>query len=130
MKNKTTTTKPSPEIHLPDPKELEEYKEPGGKLILSKIEYDLYHEELDVQHTITRVKRTCVAGREKWRIFHNSTLIRTIDGGKLLKKEKEFLRTIEGVSFLIREHSEKTGKLKSFSKLHKAIKLALTSKKS
>lgn len=118
----------SPE--LLESKELEEYKEPGGKLILSKIEYDLYHEELDVQHPIIRVKRTCVTGHEKWRVFSNSTVLRLIDGNKLLRYEKEFLRSPEGVSFLIREHKVKVDEMKSFHGLRKAIRQILTSKKS
>lgn len=38
---------------------------------------------------------------EKWKIFNNNKLISTIEGSKLLKRERDFLNTIVGFQLLI-----------------------------
>jgi len=69
---------------------------------LSKYEYDLYHEEDDVPNPIIRVKRFELPNSgEKWKVFADNKEKFVIDGYKLNKKEKEFLRSIDGVNFVI-----------------------------
>ena len=99
----------------------EDFKDPTLKGNLSKFEYDLYHEEDDVSEKVIRVKRMSMPNKgEKWRVFDDNKAILTIEGTKLTNKEKEFLRTVEGVNFLIAQF--KSGNIKSFNALKKEIK--------
>ena len=101
----------------------EELKDYSQKNNLSKIELDLYHEELNVAEKIIRVKRFSLPNKgEKWKIFEDTKAMFIIDGAKLSKKEKAFLRTPEGFNFLITQY--KSG-IKSFNSLKNEIKKTL-----
>jgi len=104
----------------------DDFKEQNIKYTLSKHEDDLYNDEDNIAFRVIRVKRIGMPARgEKWRIFEDAKVIFTIDGHKLTKKEKEFLRTIDGINFLMSEF--KTGP-KSFNAIKKAIKIKLKPK--
>jgi hypothetical protein len=98
----------------------EDFKDPALKGNLSKFDYDLYKEEDDISEKVIRVKRMSMPKCEKWRIFEDNKAILTIEGTKLNNKEKEFLRTVEGVNFLISQF--KSGNIRSFNALKKEIK--------
>lgn len=98
----------------------EEIKELGQKHPLSRFEGDLYREEDDVTLPVIRVKRINTSNKiEKWKIFEDNKSVFVIEGAKLNNKEKDFLRTPEGFSFLIAQY--KLG-IKSFNSLKIAIK--------
>jgi len=98
----------------------DEFKDQNLKYNLSKFEYDLYHEEDDVVEKVIRVKRISMPNKgEKWKIFEDTKLIFTVEGAKLTNKEKEFLRTVEGVNFLISQYKQG---LKSINFLKTEIK--------
>ena len=98
----------------------DEFKDQNLKYNLSKFEYDLYHEEDDVVEKVIRVKRVSMPNKgEKWKIFEDTKLIFTVEGAKLTNKEKEFLRTIDGVNFLISQYKQG---LKSINYLKTEIK--------
>lgn len=100
----------------------EEFKE-QTKHNLSKFEYDLYHEEDDIAEKVIRVKRITMPNKgEKWKLFEDNKLLFIVEGTKLTNKEKEFLRTIDGVNFLINQC--KSG-IKSFNALKIEIKKKL-----
>lgn len=102
---------------------VEESKEQGIKFNLSKFEYDLYHDEDNKIEKVIRIKRTSLPNKgERWKIFEDNKIIFTIEGIKLSNKEKEFLRTIDGVNFLIRQ--AKTG-IKSLNSLKNEMKKVL-----
>lgn len=105
-----------------------EFKEQNIKYVLSKFEYDLYHEEDDIATPVIRVKRTSMPNKgEKWKIFENNKIMFTIEGTKLSLKEREFLRGIDGVNFLIGQYKQG---IKSFNALKTEIKKhCLTTKK-
>jgi hypothetical protein len=93
---------------------------------LSKFEYDLYHEEENIVSKIIRVKRVGTPARgERWKIFEDTKLIFVLDGTKVSKKEREFLRGIEGITFLIAQ--AKIG-IKSLHGLRTELKQKLKSK--
>jgi hypothetical protein len=72
------------------------------KNVFSKFDYDLYDEAKDVVEKIVRIKRADTAGKgEVWRIIENNKVVFIIEGNKISKKEKEYLRTIDGFKFLI-----------------------------
>jgi|SRR6185436_8704916 len=100
----------------------EDFKDQNLKYSLSKFEYDLYHDEDNKLEKIIRVKRFANSKEEKWKIFEDNKIILTVEGSKLNNKEKEFLRTPEGVNFLILQY--KNG-IESFSIIKNEIKKKL-----
>lgn len=98
----------------------EEVKDQNTKYNLNKFDYDLYHEEDDLTEKIIRVKRINLPNKcERWKIFEDTKVVFTIEGTKLSKKEKDFLRTPDGFNFLISQH--KSG-IKSFNSLRAVMK--------
>lgn len=96
------------------------FKDSHMKYILSKFEYDLYHEEDDKANKVIRVKRFSLPNKgERWKIFEDTKVVFVLEGIKLSKKERDFLRTPDGFSFLINEY--KNG-IKSFNALKASIK--------
>lgn len=89
--------------------------------ILSKISADLYDDAKGlVVEKLIEVKRITVGSKgERWKILENSKVVFVVEGQKLLKKEKEFLRSLPGLQFLIKQ-----GKLgiKTFTQLKRALK--------
>ena len=99
---------------------LEENKDAFHGHTLSKFEYDLYHEEDDIATPIIRIKRVSMPNKnEKWKIMADNKIVMIVEGTKLSNKEKDFLRTVEGVNFLIAQC--KAG-IKSFNSLKNEIK--------
>lgn len=93
------------------------------KSILNKYEYDLFDEDKDVVEKVVRVKRTQLPNKgERWRIIENNKVAFTIEGTKVSKKEKEFLRTLDGFNFLITQFKAGT---KTISRLKFELKRLL-----
>lgn len=105
----------------------EEVKENNNvKLNLNKYEYDLYHDDDNIPGKVIQVKRMGNLKKgEKWKILKDNKAILTIDGSKLTSKERSFLYTLEGVSFLINQF--KNGE-PTIACLKKQIKTILNSK--
>jgi hypothetical protein len=98
----------------------EEYKEQNSKFNLSKFDFDLYHDEDNKAETVIRVKRVSLPNKgEKWKVMTDNKVSFVVEGAKLSKKEREFLRTIDGLNFLIAQF--KSG-IKSFNSLKNEIK--------
>ena len=98
-------------------------KESYSPHTLSKFEYDLYHEDDDVKLPVIRVKYVELPHNgARWKIFEDTKVVFLVEGSKLNNKEKDFLRTIDGVNFLIAQFK---GGIKSFNALKKAIKKRL-----
>ena len=96
----------------------------NGVYPVSKFDHDLFKDEDNIIQPIIRVKFVGVSAKnEKWRILENEKLSLVIEGVKLTKKEKEFLKTIDGVNFLIREYK---GGAKSFNQIKKQLKSILS----
>lgn len=118
--NKSTTETGSSQTQN---SETTEYKDQGIKYVLSKFEYDLYHEEDNKIEKVIRVKRVSMPNKgEKWKILDDGKTAFVVEGTKLGKKEREFLRTVEGVNFLINQY--KKG-IRSFNALKNEIKKQL-----
>lgn len=101
----------------------DEAKDGNLKYNLSKFEYDLYHEEDDVAEKVIRVKRVSMPNKgEKWKIFEDNKVMFIVEGTKLTNKEKDFLRTVDGVNFLIAQYKQG---IKSFNSLKNEIKKKL-----
>ena len=93
----------------------EEFKEQSVKNNFSKIEYDLFHDEDHVVLPVIRVKRISLPNKgDKWKIFTDNKVSFIIEGSKLLKKEKEFLQTIDGFNFILSQAKIGIKSLNSF----------------
>ena len=79
----------------------------------NKFDHDLYHEEDDIAEKVIRVKRVSMAKEEKWKIIFDGKVLFIIDGSKVSKKERNYLKTVDGFNFILQE--AKTG-IKSFGK--------------
>jgi hypothetical protein len=90
----------------------------------SKFEHDLYHDEDNVILKIIRVKRFFSSSKEEWKVFEDANILLVIEGNKCTRKEKLFLRTVEGVNWIISQY--KSG-INSFNSIKKALKLKLNS---
>ncbi len=123
MPTNKTQTKTNPEQTPNFPPSGEESKDGNLKYNLSKFEYDLYHEEDDKAEKVIRVKRVSMPNKgEKWKIFEDNKVMFTLEGTKLTNKEKDFLRTVDGVNFLIAQYKQG---IKSFNSLKNEIKKKL-----
>ena len=101
----------------------EDMKGQNNKYNLSKFEFDLYNEESNVVEKIIRVKRFSMPNKgEKWKIFEDSKVMFVVEGSKLTNKERLFLRTVEGINFLLSQY--KNG-IKSFNSLKNNLKSKL-----
>lgn len=96
----------------------------NNRFSLNKMDYDLYHDEKNTVEKIIRVKRIS-SPVERWKIFEDQKLIFIIEGSKINKKEKTFLRTLDGVNFII--ETVKSGIL-NFSALKSSLKAKLAHK--
>lgn len=95
----------------------EDIKDISVKHNLSKFEYDLFHEEDYIPGRIIRVKKTGTPNRgEKWKIYQDDKLVMTIDGDMLNKKEKAFLYSYEGISFIINQYKNNVSSVNKFKK--------------
>jgi hypothetical protein len=80
---------------------------------LSKFDFDLYHEEDDVALPVIRVKHIALPNKgERWKVFSDNKVLHVIEGQKLTKKQCEFLRSVEGISWLL---SRAKAGIKSFN---------------
>jgi len=93
MKNKDYTS---------DNLENKEYT--SNKPILSKYDYELFDESKDQVEKLIRVKRIASKQNERWRILVDNEPILTVEGVRLSKKEKEYLRTAAGFNFLLESY--------------------------
>lgn len=77
-------------------------KEYGSKYVLSKFDFELFDEKKNVPNKIIRVKRITLPNKnEHWKIYDNTKLIFTLEGTKISVKERNFLKTSDGLTFLI-----------------------------
>lgn len=91
--------------------------------ILGRSDYDFFDEEKDVVEKTIRVKRSSIPNKnERWKIFENAKIIFIVESSKISKKEKEYLRTLDGFNFLIAQF--KTG-IKSLNQLKIQLKKQL-----
>jgi hypothetical protein len=121
--NKTNPPDPNTAPNFPPGGGGEEIKDGNLKYNLSKFEYDLYHEEDDKAEKVIRVKRVSMPNKgEKWKISEDNKVMFVLEGTKLNNKEKDFLRTPEGVNFLIAQYKQG---IKSFNSLKNEIKKKL-----
>lgn len=103
--------------------EPEHSSEVNSKFILSKFDNDFFDDEKYIKEKIIRVKRIAsVKKPERWNIFENNKIIFVVDGIKISKKEREYLRTVAGFNFLVLQGRKG---IKSLNALKKELKKVL-----
>lgn len=97
-----------------------DFKE-GAKLILSKNDAELYDETKATPAPVIRIRRTNTASKgERWKVMRDEELLFIIEGNKISKREREYLRTVSGVSFVTSQ--VKTNNISTVSKLRISLK--------
>jgi hypothetical protein len=92
----------------------EEIKKQNFKYSMSKFERDLYFDESNKIEKVIRVKRFQLPNNgERWKIFEDNKVCMIIEGTSLSKSIRVFLRTVEGVNFLINEYKNGINSLTS-----------------
>jgi hypothetical protein len=101
----------------------EEFKDHGSKYSLSKFDYDLYKDEDNKVEQVVRVKYFGLPNKgDRWKVMVENKVILVIEGNKLTKKEREFLRSVDGATWLLGQ--AKLG-IKSVASLKMEIKKKL-----
>jgi len=78
------------------------YDEKGGKKgSFIKQDSEFFNDEDYVPGKSVRVKRISTNSHEDWRVFVNEQEALVLKGIRFTAKEREFLRTTEGVMFII-----------------------------
>jgi len=92
-----------------------------------KFDFELYHQELDIPHKLIRVKRISLPNKEeKWKITENDELIFAIESKNITKRERQFLQTVEGFNFILKQAKLGIKNLNSFrNELKKILELKL-----
>jgi hypothetical protein len=85
--------------------------------ISSKSDIELFKEEDNVVHTLINVKY--YKTKDEWRVFENKKEVLIIPASVLNKKQREFLKTINGIRFLIDRWK---GGIKSLNGLKRELK--------
>lgn len=83
-------------------------------------ENELFDDDSYVPHPVVSVKRVEYGKGEDWEILAGDKIVMTIKGVRFTAKEKEFLRSVQGVQFLMRGY--KAG-WKSVSEFKRNIKV-------
>ncbi len=92
-----------------------------------RVDNELFDDESNVIHKLIRARRVSLPrGGEDWEIVEDEEVVFTIRGVRLTKKEKEILRTVDGLNLLINEY--RSG-VKSVAKIKTKLKNYLTAKK-
>lgn len=87
---------------------------------LLKAENELFKEESNLVQTLIQVKRKeTKKNGEEWFILENKEIVMHLKNSRLNTQEKAFLRTLDGVQFLIKQY--KNG-VTSFAKMKEALK--------
>jgi hypothetical protein len=73
----------------------------GKKTSLIKQDSEFFNDEDYVPGESVRVKRIANSAREDWKIFVNGQEAFVLKGIRFTTKEREFLRTTDGVMFII-----------------------------
>lgn len=65
-------------------------------------DFELFDDDSYIPQDLISVRRIAYNKKEDWKILKNKETALVLKGARFTKKEKEFLRTKEGVSFIIK----------------------------
>lgn len=101
--------------------DIKEYQ--GSKTNIHRFDYDdLFDESKKIVEDVFRVKHSSTPKRgEKWKVFRNDDIVVELDGSKLPKKDCEFLRSLDGIKWLLTKAKTSISDIRNIS----AIKVTL-----
>lgn len=92
----------------------------GSRHPLNNIDQELYKEEDDVALTMVRIKRISLPNKgENWKIFVDQKNVELIEGAKLSGKERDYLRSVDGIRFIMAYYKSGWRSLNNFRALLK-----------
>lgn len=101
--------------------------ESTGKSFNSQLnqENEFFNESDYVPHVLINVKRIerRKTGEEDWEIWQDKEVVLTLKGVRFTKKEKDFLRGVDGMKFLMNSYKEGHDSVVKIKKLLKKKKL-------
>jgi hypothetical protein len=105
--------------HNSDAFDVKEYQINSGA---NRLNFDLFKEEDNKPQDVFRVKRTDTPKRgEKWKVFKNEKILFEIEGDNINKGQAAFLRSIDGITWLIGKCKEGLTNLKEMKKALKEM---------
>lgn len=85
--------------------ELDEEKEYTSNTLLNNSKNELYDEDAHIPHPLIRVSRVSLPNNgENWEISEDDRVMLTLKGLRLTQKQRSFLRTPSGISWLMSEY--------------------------
>lgn len=84
-----------------------------------KTENELFKDEDNIKFKMISVKRRANRNGENWDLCEDGKSVLKIPGDKLTSKEREYLRTIDGVKYLIQGYKDGW---RSFNKFKQGLK--------
>ena len=85
-----------------------------------RIDNELFKEEDDVVYDIVSVKRTSSTRHgENWDILVNGKSVLKLKGSRFTKKEKDYLRSPDGIQFVISGYKNGWGSINKFKTMMK-----------
>lgn len=109
--------KDSSEVILTD--DCDNYTDPS---LFLKNESDLFDEDKNIKYDLISVRRiNSPKTGENWDISYNKKCLLRLRGEKFSTKEKEFLRTVDGVKFILNGYKSGWSSLNKFKQELKAL---------
>jgi hypothetical protein len=102
--------------------DIREYQ--GAKTNIHRFDYDdLFDENKDIIEDVFRVKHSSTPKRgERWKIFRNDEIVVELDGSKLSNKYCEFLRSLDGVRWLLAKAKTNISDIRNISRIKTTLK--------
>jgi hypothetical protein len=88
------------------PTEFSEIKDYSGASTANSKDFELFDESKHTANRLLRVKRISTKQAERWKIMDDGEAVFIVEGSRLSKKEKEYLRTADGFNFLLSLYKE------------------------
>ena len=93
-------------------------------LNILRTDHELFKEEDDIKQKVLNIKRIKLPRNgEDWEILEDKKIVLTLKGTRFSKSQREFLRTVNGVKFLMDSYKSDIKSVVKFKKALLAIKI-------
>jgi hypothetical protein len=93
-------------------------------LNILRTDHELFKEEDDIKQKVLNIKRIKLPRNgEDWEILEDKKVVLTLKGTRFSKSQREFLRTVNGVKFLMDSYKSDIKSVVKFKKALLAIKI-------
>jgi hypothetical protein len=95
----------------------------GQKTNINRFDYDLFDDKKNIVQDIFRVKRSATPKKgERWKIIKNDEVILEFNSERFTNKECEYLRSVDGVNWILKHCKSDFNSIKNISKLKIMLK--------